>query len=282
LLQLHFHIPPLSTFSHFKDLSPFAAFSAEHFAAFGHIQTWISLLTLTVMEIVLGIDNIIFISITVNRLAPNEQARGRTIGLMLALLFRVALLTSISWLVGLREPLFTLNIPSIISNFGVSGRDVILMAGGLFLIYKSTTEIHSKLQGEEEEEHLSKGHASLPAIIMQIIVIDIVFSFDSILTAVGLVDNVLVMIAAVICAMVIMIAFSGVVADFVNRNPTIKMLALSFLIMIGFMLVMEAAHREVEKGYLYFAMAFALVVELLNMRLRKKTKPVVLHDSQYD
>jgi len=234
------------------------------------------------MEIVLGIDNIIFISITVNRLAPGEQAKGRTIGLLLALLFRVALLTSISWLVGLRAPLFTINLPSIIDHFGVSGRDLILMAGGLFLIYKSTTEIHSKLQGEEEETHVSQGHASLPSIIMQIIVIDIVFSFDSILTAVGLVDNVLVMIAAVICAMIIMIAFSGVVADFVNRNPTIKMLALSFLIMIGFMLVMEAAHKEVEKGYLYFAMAFALVVELLNMRLRKKTKPVVLHDSQYD
>lgn len=234
------------------------------------------------MEIVLGIDNIIFISITVNRLAPGEQAKGRTIGLLLALLFRVALLTSISWLVGLRAPLFTLNLPGVIDHFGVSGRDLILMAGGLFLIYKSTTEIHSKLQGEEEEEHLSKGHASLPSIILQIIVIDIVFSFDSILTAVGLVDNVLVMIAAVICAMIIMIAFSGVVADFVNRNPTIKMLALSFLIMIGFMLVMEAAHKEVEKGYLYFAMAFALLVELLNMRLRKKTKPVVLHDSPYD
>ncbi|RZJ60881.1 MAG: TerC family protein [Hymenobacter sp.] len=236
------------------------------------------------MEIVLGIDNIIFISITVNRLAPGEQARGRTIGLLLALLFRIGLLTSISWLVGLRAALFTINIPSVVENFGVSGRDLILMAGGLFLIYKSTTEIHSKLQGEEDEVAADKGHASLPAIIAQIIVIDIVFSFDSILTAVGLVDNVLVMIAAVICAMIIMIAFSGTVADFVNRNPTIKMLALSFLIMIGFMLVMEAAHKEVEKGYLYFAMAFALVVELLNMRLRKKTKsaPVALRDSQYD
>ncbi|WP_262888379.1 TerC family protein [Hymenobacter polaris] len=263
-------------------MSPFSAFSAEHFAAFGHIQAWVSLLTLTVMEIVLGIDNIIFISITVNRLAPGEQAKGRTIGLLLALLFRVALLTSISWLVGLREPLFTISLPGVIDHFGVSGRDLILMAGGLFLIYKSTTEIHSKLQGEEEEEHASKGHASLPSIILQIIVIDIVFSFDSILTAVGLVDNVLVMIAAVICAMIIMIAFSGTVADFVNRNPTIKMLALSFLIMIGFMLVMEASHKEVEKGYLYFAMAFALVVELLNMRLRKKSKPVALRDSQYD
>jgi len=264
-------------------LSPFAAFSAEHFAAFSQVQTWVSLLTLTVMEIVLGIDDIIFISITVNRLAPGEQARGRTIGLLLALLFRIGLLMSISWIVSLRAALFTLNVPPLVKNFGVSGRDLILLAGGLFLIYKSTTEIHTKLQGEEEEENVTKTHARLPAIIMQIIVIDIIFSFDSILTAVGLVDNVLVMIAAVICAMGIMLAFSGAVADFVNRNPTIKMLALSFLNMIGFMLVMEAAHKEVEKGYLYFAMAFSLLVELLNMRLRRKAKaPVHLRDSQFD
>ena len=265
-------------------MSPFAAFSAEHFAAFGQVQTWVSLLTLTVMEIVLGIDNIIFISITVNRLAPAEQGRGRTIGLLLALLFRIGLLLSISWIVSLRAALFTINLPPLVQNFGVSGRDLILMAGGLFLIYKSTTEIHTKLQGDEDEENANKAPAKLLAIVLQIIVIDIVFSFDSILTAVGLVDNVLVMIAAVICAMGIMLAFSGAVADFVNRNPTIKMLALSFLIMIGFMLVMEAAHKEVEKGYLYFAMAFALIVELLNLRLRRKGKkpPVQLRDSPYD
>ena len=263
-------------------MSPFAAFSSEHIAAFSQFQTWVSLLTLTVMEIVLGIDNIIFISIIVNRLAPGEQARGRTIGLLLALLFRVGLLLSISWIVSLRAALFTLHVPPLVENFGVSGRDLILLAGGLFLIYKSTTEIHTKLQGHEEDESIDRTHARLPAIIMQIIVIDIVFSFDSILTAVGLVDNVLVMIAAVIVAMGIMLAFSGAVAAFVNRNPTIKMLALSFLIMIGFMLVMEAAHKEVEKGYLYFAMAFSLLVELLNMRLRRKAKPVQLRDSPYD
>ena len=254
------------------------------FSAFAHAATWISLLTLTFMEIVLGIDNIIFISIVVNRLPKEQQARGRTIGLLLALLFRIGLLLSISWIVGLRAPLF--NLPNFAwlgdKPFGVTGRDLILLAGGLFLMYKSTTEIHTKLQGEEEEEGIGGKGVSMMSIILQIVVIDIVFSFDSILTAVGLVDNVLVMIAAVICAMGIMLSFSGVVANFVNNNPTIKMLALSFLIMIGFMLVMEAAHKEVEKGYLYFAMAFSLIVELLNLRLRKKNKPVQLRDSQYD
>ena len=254
------------------------------FSAFTQPATWISLLTLTFMEIVLGIDNIIFISIIVNRLAKEKQARGRTIGLLLALLFRIGLLLSISWIVSLRTPLFTVNIPSFVDNFGVTGRDLILLAGGLFLMYKSTTEIHTKLQGDEEEEGGTGTGASMMSIILQIIVIDIVFSFDSILTAVGLVDNVLVMIAAVIMAMGIMLAFSGIIANFVNNNPTIKMLALSFLIMIGFMLVMEAAHKEVEKGYLYFAMAFSLTVELLNLRLRRKSKskPVHLRDSQYD
>ncbi|MDO7854717.1 TerC family protein [Hymenobacter convexus] len=253
------------------------------FSAFTHPATWVSLLTLTFMEIVLGIDNIIFISIIVNRLAKESQARGRTIGLLLALVFRIGLLLSISWIVSLRNPLFNLpDFPWLDQPFGVTGRDLILLAGGLFLMYKSTTEIHTKLQGEEEEEGMGGKSASMMAIIAQIVVIDIVFSFDSILTAVGLVDNVLVMIAAVICAMGIMLAFSGNVANFVNNNPTIKMLALSFLIMIGFMLVMEAAHKEVEKGYLYFAMAFSLTVELLNLRLRKKTKPVQLRDSQYD
>jgi predicted tellurium resistance membrane protein TerC len=234
------------------------------------------------MEIVLGIDNIIFISIIVNRLPKELQARGRTMGLLLALVFRIGLLLSISWIVSLRSALFTINLPPLVNNFGVSGRDLILLAGGLFLMYKSTTEIHTKLQGEEDHESTGGGGATMTSVILQIIVIDIVFSFDSILTAVGLVDNVLVMIAAVIAAMGVMLAFSGAVANFVNNNPTIKMLALSFLIMIGFMLVMEAAHKEVEKGYLYFAMAFSLIVELLNLRLRKKSKPVHLRDSQYD
>ena len=253
------------------------------FGAFAHPATWISLLTLTFMEIVLGIDNIIFISIVVNRLPAERQAQGRTIGLLLALLFRIGLLLSIAWIVGLRTALFTVRLPPLVEHFAVSGRDLILLGGGLFLIYKSTTEIHDKLQGADEDAAGDgSGGPTLLGVILQIIVIDIVFSFDSILTAVGLVDNVLVMIAAVILAMGVMLAFSGNVANFVNRNPTIKVLALSFLIMIGFMLVMEAAHQEVPKGYVYFSMFFSLVVELLNMRMRKKGKPVQLRDSQYD
>ncbi|MDF7813781.1 TerC family protein [Hymenobacter sp. YC55] len=253
--------------------------------AFTHVDTWISLLTLTLMEIVLGIDNIIFISIMVNRLPVAEQKRGRTIGLLLALVFRLGLLMSISWIVGLRAALFTLTLPWLSAPFPVSGRDLILLAGGLFLIYKSTTEIHTKLQGEEESAQAGGNTAkALSQVITQIILIDLVFSFDSILTAVGLVDNVLVMMIAVVVSMGIMLAFSGVVADFVNRHPTIKMLALSFLIMIGLMLVMEAAHQHLDKGYLYFAMAFSLLVEMLNIRLRRKVKapPVQLRETQYE
>ena len=252
------------------------------FSVFSSAPAWISLLTLTFMEIVLGIDNIIFISIIVNRLPKEQHARGRSIGLLLALLCRIGLLMSITWIVGLKAALFSVNLPWMAEPFGVSGRDLILLAGGLFLIGKSTTEIHTKLQGEEEGEHGGTGKATMASTIMQIIVIDIVFSFDSILTAVGLVDNVLIMVLAVVFSMGVMLVFSGVVADFVNRNPTIKMLALSFLIMIGVMLVMEAFHKEIEKGYIYFAMFFSLIVEVLNMRLRKKTTPVHLRDSQYD
>jgi predicted tellurium resistance membrane protein TerC len=252
------------------------------FSAFSSGAAWVSLLTLTFMEIVLGIDNIIFISIVVNRLPPEQQARGRMIGLMLALLFRIGLLLSISWIVGLKDPLFHVNLPWTDQDFGVAGRDIILFLGGLFLIAKSTTEIHTKLQGEEENAGAAAVYSTMSRIIFQIIVIDIVFSFDSILTAVGLVDNVLIMILAVIISMGVMLAFSGLVSDFVNRNPTIKMLALSFLIMIGIMLVMEAFHKEIEKGYIYFAMFFSLVVELLNMRLRKHAPPVQLRDSQFD
>ena len=235
------------------------------------------------MEIVLGIDNIIFISIVAGKLPASEQGRARNIGLMLALVFRILLLLSITWIVGLKDPLFVLDLPWGVADFGVTGRDLILMAGGLFLIAKSTTEIHSKLEGEEEEEEgVKKAPKSLPSVIVQIVLVDIVFSFDSILTAVGLVDNVVIMIIAVIISMGIMLAFAKYIADFVNKHPTIKMLALSFLIMIGFMLVLEALHQHVPKGYIYFAMFFSLLVEMLNMRLRKKTEPVHLRDSNFD
>lgn len=252
------------------------------FEIFASVDTWISLFTLTLMEIVLGIDNIIFISIVAGKLPASEQGKARTIGLMLALIFRVILLLFISYIVGMKDPLFTLDLPFGLADFAVTGRDLILFAGGLFLIAKSTTEIHGKLEGEEEDAPTVKKVAhSLGKVVAQIILIDIVFSFDSILTAVGLVDHVTIMIMAVIISMGIMLAFSKVISDFVNDHPTIKMLALAFLIMIGFMLVLEALHQHVPKGYVYFAMAFSLVVELLNMRLRKKSKPVDLRDTDY-
>lgn len=247
---------------------------------FANPDTWISLLTLTFMEVVLGIDNIVFISIIVARLPKEQQAKGRTIGLTLALVFRVILLLFISYIVQAKEPLFTLNLPFTENELDVSIRDLILFAGGLFLLAKSTTEIHNKLEGEEETHGTAKATATLGKILIQIILIDIVFSFDSILTAVGLVDNVLVMIIAVVISMVIMLAFARHVSDFVNKHPTIKMLALSFLLLIGVMLVAEAFHVEIPKGYIYFAMFFSLMVEMLNMKLRKKTTPVHLRQNE--
>ena len=245
------------------------------FAAFAYPATWGSLLTLTLLEIVLGIDNIIFISLLVGRLPAAQQARGRAIGLGLALALRVALLLSISWVVGLRAALFTLPLPWLREPWPVSGRDLILLGGGLFLVYKSVTELYAKVQAPDKAAGCgAAGHASLARVVLQIGLIDLVFSFDSVLTAVGLADNVLVMILAVLGAMALMLAFSGAVADFVNKYPSINMLALSFLVLIGVLLVLEAAHQEVEKGYLYFAMAFALAVELLNMRQRRNTRPV--------
>ncbi len=225
----------------------------------------ISLITLVVMEIVLGIDNIIFISILSGRLPKSEQKKARQIGLSMALLIRIGLLFSISWIVSLKEPFFT------IMDHGFSGRDIVLLIGGLFLMAKSTSEIHAKIANEEHLPNTSKKLLTVNAAIVQIIGLDIVFSFDSILTAVGLVDHVSIMIAAVIISMFVMLAASESVSNFVNKHPTIKMLALAFLLMIGFMLSVEAFHVEVPKGYIYFAMAFSLIVELLNMRLRKKS-----------
>ncbi len=239
----------------------------------------ISLLTLTIMEIVLGIDNVIFISILSTRLPKEQQGTARKIGLGIALIVRIILLSFISWIVGINIPLmhnfFNLGID-------ITVRDLILMAGGLFLIYKSTAEIHEKLEGDEENNH-SSGKLSISSAIVQIVLLDIVFSFDSILTAVGLVENpekdLLIMIVAVIISLIIMLLFSKAVGDFVNNHPTIKMLALSFLLMIGILLVAEGFHKEIPKGYIYFAMCFSLFVETLNIRANKKSGHVHLKNT---
>jgi len=232
----------------------------------------ISLLSLTLMEVVLGVDNIIFISILCNRLPADQQSKARNLGLVLALVMRICLLFAITWLVGLKEPFLT------IFDFDFTYRDVILMAGGLFLIYKSTTEIHHKLEGEETDVKTSPKTSGFTSVIFQIILLDIVFSFDSILTAVGLVDNIMIMIVAVIISIGIMILAAGKISNFVNTHPTVKMLALSFLLLIGVLLLVEGFHVHVPKGYIYFAIFFSLLVELLNMKMRKKSKPVNLKE----
>ncbi|HOK93850.1 MAG TPA: TerC family protein [Spirochaetota bacterium] len=225
----------------------------------------IALVTLTFLEIVLGIDNIIFVSIITNKLPDSQKQRGRILGLSLALVFRIILLASLTWMVKhLTTPLF-----SILShNFSV--REIILSIGGLFLLAKSTVEIHHKLDIAHGKELKTKDAATFAAIIIQISLIDIVFSFDSILTAIGLTKMLPVMIAAVIISMIIMMIFSGKVADFIHKNPTLEMLALSFLLLIGFMLVLEGFHYEIPKGYIYFAVFFSLFVEMLNMKMRKR------------
>lgn len=235
----------------------------------------ISFLSLTLMEVVLGIDNIIFISILTARLPAHQQEKGRLIGLALALIMRVGLLFAISWLIGLSEPLFT------VFDFSVTARDIILILGGLFLIYKSTSEIHEKLEGEEVHTKNVKL-LTLRAAVIQIILLDIVFSFDSILTAIGLVDNVMIMIVAVIIAMGVMMASAKRISDFINKHPTLKMLALSFLLLIGVLLIAEGFHAHVPKGYIYFAIFFSLGVELLNMKVRKKSSPVSLKQNVTD
>ncbi|KXX71491.1 TerC family protein [Flammeovirga sp. SJP92] len=235
----------------------------------------ISLITLTLLEIVLGIDNIIFISIVSGKLPQEQQDKARSLGIMMALVVRIGLLFSISWLVGLEDPLITIPFLDLVGVDGaLSGRDLILLGGGLFLIAKTTSEIHAHVEGEDEEEMQVKKVKSFWSGVVQIVLIDIVFSFDSILTAVGLVKELPIMIAAVIISLGVMLFFSKKIANFVDTNPTIKMLALSFLVMIGFLLVIEAFGVHVPKGYVYFAMAFAFGVELLNIRSRKKNPKV--------
>lgn len=230
----------------------------------------VSFLSLTLMEIVLGVDNIIFISILTARLPPEHQAKARTIGISLAIVIRIGLLFAISWLIGLSEPLFSL------FELDITTRDLILMAGGLFLIYKSTTEIHEKLEGHEEQKKDIK-YLTMQAAIFQIVLLDIVFSFDSILTAIGLVDNIWIMVAAVVISMGIMLLSAKKISDFVNEHPTVKMLALSFLLMIGVLLIADGFHVHVPKGYVYFAIFFSLLVEFLNLKMKKnKQKPVQL------
>jgi predicted tellurium resistance membrane protein TerC len=224
----------------------------------------ISLITLVVMEIVLGVDNVIFIAILTGKLPRNQQGRARTIGLSLALVMRVGLLFTLTWIMGLVKPLLQFG------SFGLTGRDLVLLAGGLFLLYKSVQEILDKLKGKEDTNAPELKFINFKAAVLQIVLIDIVFSFDSILTAVGLVDNLFIMILAVIISMIIMLAFSQYVSDFVNNHPTVKMLALCFLLMIGLLLVVEAFHFHFAKGTVYFAMGFAFFVEMLNLRLRDK------------
>ncbi|HEX7070197.1 MAG TPA: TerC family protein [Rhodothermales bacterium] len=228
---------------------------------------WIGFLTLTVLEIVLGIDNIVFISILSSKLPREMQARARTIGLSLAMVTRVLLLLSLAWMMRLTEPLFG------IAGQEFSGRDLILLGGGIFLVAKATLEIHHKLEGEDRTE--VRGHPAFWSIIVQILLLDIVFSLDSVITAVGMVDEVGVMIAAVIVAILVMLLSMGTISGFVERHPTVKMLALSFLLLIGVMLVAEGFGQHVPKGYIYFAMGFSVLVESLNLRMgRKQTSPI--------
>lgn len=228
------------------------------------MELFVAFITLAFLEIVLGIDNIIFVSIQTNKLPPAQRQTGRVCGLSLALLFRVILLCSLTWMIqNLTKPLFT------VFSTSFSVREIILIIGGVFLLFKSTLEIHHKLSITEATEKESQP-AGFASTIAQIAMIDIVFSFDSILTAIGLSGQLVVMIAAVVVAMIVMIAFAGTVADFIHKNPTLEVLALSFLLLIGFMLVLEGFHYEIPKGYLYFAVFFSLFVEFINMKIRSK------------
>ncbi|MDR6783633.1 putative tellurium resistance membrane protein TerC [Pedobacter africanus] len=248
-------------------------------------EAWISLLTLTVLEIVLGIDNIIFISILSGKLPADQQKKGRQVGLALAMITRVLLLLSLTWVMTLTTPLFNLgglvgvSDPEWLEKLAISGRDLILIIGGLFLIYKSTHEIHDKLESEEEKEIKGKVY-SFTGVIVQILLLDIVFSLDSVITAVGMAEHVEIMIAAVVIAVIIMMVSASAISNFVNNHPTVKMLALSFLLLIGVSLLAEGLDQHIPKGYIYFAMAFSILVEMLNLKMKKNAeKPVELRNT---
>lgn len=243
-------------------------------------EAWISLLTLTVLEIVLGIDNIVFISILAGKLPQGQQKKARQLGLGLAMVTRVLLLLSISWIMTLTKPLFNMAEWISITNedwiekLTISGRDLILIAGGLFLIYKSTAEIHDKLEGDEHESAVKKT-MSFWSTITQILVLDIVFSLDSVITAVGMADHIEIMITAVVIAVGVMLVSAGGISNFVNKHPTVKMLALSFLLLIGVSLIAEGFEQHIPKGYIYFAMAFSVLVEMLNLKMKASAKKPV-------
>ncbi len=234
-------------------------------------EIYISLLTLTAMEVVLGIDNVIFISILAGKLPPEQQPAARRFGLALALVLRLALLFAISWVMGLTAPLFS------VLDKAFSGRDLILLGGGLFLVGKATHQIHDKLEIAREERSRSSGGSAFWLILAQILVLDVVFSLDSVITAVGMAQHVPVMIVAMVISVAVMLAFAGRIGEFVNRHPSMKILALSFLLLIGVMLIADGMGQHIGKGYIYFAMAFSLGIEILNMRIRRKKAPVVLH-----
>jgi predicted tellurium resistance membrane protein TerC len=237
-------------------------------------ETWIALITLIALELVLGVDNVIFISILSGKLPPAEQPRARTTGIILAVFTRILLLTFLYIIIGLDETLFVLPILKV----DITGKSIVLLAGGIFLLWKSTREIHEKLEGEQGHAS-AKVAATFASVVVQIMLLDIVFSLDSVITAVGMVDEIVIMIVAVIIAAGVMIFVAGSISNFVERHPTVKMLALSFLLLIGFTLVAEAFHVEIPKGYIYFAMGFSVLVEMLNLRVRNQVRPVNLREA---
>ena len=266
-----------SEFSLVKSYQSFIRSNQVEFSWITQPESWIALITLIALELVLGVDNVIFISILSGKLPQQDQARARTTGIMLAVITRILLLLSLSWIISLEEPFF--QFPWIGGTIGISGRDVILLAGGLFLLWKSTHEIHEKLEGKEGAAS-DRVAATFTSVIIQIMLLDVVFSLDSVITAVGMVGEITIMIFAVVIAAGVMVFVAGAIGAFVERHPTIKILALSFLLLIGFTLLVEGLHQHIPKGYVYFAMAFSVMVEMINLRIRDThVKPVNLREA---